>query len=587
MHRIIMRDARYGRWLTWESPVAVLATQAPDDVPRILAEVRHQVDEHGLHAAGYVGYEAARGFDPALETNAPGVMPAACFGLFRDPVTASRLPAPAASPAVGARWLAATPRERYVAAIASIKEQIALGNTYQINYTVRLTADGVGDPWQLFLRLAWSAPYAAWLESDEFAIVSASPELFFALDDGALTARPMKGTAARGMTAAEDRAIARRLAESAKNRAENVMITDMIRNDLGRVARAGTVRAGPLFALEKYPTVWQMTSTVSAETRAALPEIFAALFPCASVTGAPKASSMRIIADLEDSPREIYTGAIGHVSPGGKATFSVAIRTAWFDRHTGEGVYGVGGGIVWDSDADEEHLECVSKARVLSSVAEDREFELLETLLWDDGAFFLLDYHLERLADSADYFDFALDRAEVADTLAKLGDDLGDERYRVRLLVGRDGACRTSLTVLPQTGETAPRRIALARTPVERDNPFLYHKTTRRAVYERALAGAGDCDDVLLWNGDGCITESSTANVVVTFDGERFTPPVSAGLLAGTYRRRLIEAGSVREREIRINELARADAIALINSVRGEMPARLIDADREAQAQGH
>jgi para-aminobenzoate synthetase/4-amino-4-deoxychorismate lyase len=587
MRRIVMRDARAGRWLTWDSPLAVLSTHDPGEVPQILSEIRREVDRNGRHAAGYVSYEAARGFDPALVTNPPGAMPVASFGLFRDPAGATRLPAPAPSPASAARWLPTTPRERYVAAIATIKEQIALGNTYQINYTVRLTADDVGDPWQLFLRLAWSAPYSTWLESDEFAIVSASPELFFSLEDGTLQSRPMKGTAARGMTAAEDRAIARRLAESTKNRAENVMITDMIRNDLGRVAQAGTVRAGPLFALEKYPTVWQMTSTVTATTRATLPEIFAALFPCASVTGAPKASSMNIISDLETSPREIYTGAIGHVSPGGKATFSVAIRTAWFDRRAGRGVYGVGGGIVWDSDADDEHLECVTKARVLSSLAEDRDFELLETMLREDGAFFLLDYHLERLADSADYFDFALDRGEVADTLAKLGDDLGDERYRVRLLVGRDGACRTSHTVLPKTGETAPRRIALARTPVDRDDPFLYHKTTRRAVYERALAGAGDCDDVLLWNGDGCITESSTANVVVTFDGERFTPPVSAGLLAGTYRRRLIEAGRVREREIRIDELGRADAIALINSVRGEMPARLIDADGEARAQTH
>jgi para-aminobenzoate synthetase / 4-amino-4-deoxychorismate lyase len=587
MRKIVMRDSRAGRWLTWERPVAVLSTGDPREVPQILAEIRRQVDAHGLHAAGYVSFEAAAGFDAALTTHAPGAMPVAGFGLFREPAAASALPAAVPQPVSGGQWLPATPRDRYVGAIASIKEQIALGNTYQINYTLRLTADDVDEPWQLFLRLATSAPYSAYLESDAFAIVSASPELFFSLDDGALLCRPMKGTAARGMTAAADRAIAGALAASAKNRAENVMITDMIRNDMGRVARTGTVRAGPLFALEKYPTVWQMTSTVSATTRAAFPEVFAALFPCASVTGAPKASSMAIISNLEESPREVYTGAIGHVSPGGKATFSVGIRTAWFDRRSGRGVYGVGGGIVWDSDADEEHLECVTKARVLSSVAEDRDFELLETLLWEDGAYLLLDYHLDRLGDSADYFDFAFDRGAVAGTLARLGARLGNERHRVRLLVARDGSCGSTQSPLQLPADAAPRRLALARAPVDRDDPFLYHKTTRRAVYERALAEAGDCDDVLLWNPDGCITESSTANVVVTFGGERFTPPVSSGLLAGTWRRRLLVSGDVREREIRVDELAAADAITLINSVRGEMPARLVDADGKARAQTH
>lgn len=587
MRKIVMRDAHNRRWLTWERPVAVLSTRDPGEVPQILAEVRQQVDARGLHAAGYVSYEAAPGFDPALTTHAPGAMPVTCFGLFRAPAAGRELPPPAPSPTAGGRWLPATPRERYVTAIASIKEQIALGNTYQINYTIRLTADDAGDPWQLFLRLAWSAPYSAWLESDEFAIVSVAPELFFSLDDGALQCRPMKGTAARGMTAAEDRAIARTLAGSAKNRAENVMITDMIRNDMGRVAQAGSVSAGPLFTLEKYPTVWQMTSTVSATTRAALPEIFAALFPCASVTGAPKASSMAIIAGLEETPREIYTGVIGHVSPGGHAAFSVAIRTAWFDRRSELGVYGVGGGIVWDSDADEEHAECVTKARVLSSRVEDREFELLETLLWADGEYFLLDYHLDRLGDSADYFDFAFDRGAVAGTLAALGARLGSERCRIRLLAARDGVCRAAHCALPASVSTAPKRVALAPAPVDCGDPFLYHKTTRRAVYEQALAGAGACDDVLLWNAEGCVTETSTANVVVTLAGERFTPPISSGLLAGTFRRWLIESGELREREIRLDELGSADAITLINSVRGEMPARLIEAGDAARAQTH
>ena len=579
-----MREPIGGRWLTWDQPVAVLSTRDPADVPRILGEIRRRVDADRLHAAGYVSYEAAAGFDPALTTHAPGALPVCCFGLFHDPAVASALQRPGPSRPPDDRWSPATSRQRYVAAIAAIKEQIALGNTYQINYTTRLIADAIGDPWELFQRMAWSAPYSAYLEFDDFAIVSASPELFFSLDGGRLLCRPMKGTAARGMTAADDRAIAATLAASAKNRAENVMITDMIRNDMGRVAQAGSVRAGPLFSLEKYPTVWQMTSTVTATTRASLPEVFAALFPCASVTGAPKASSMAIIASLEESPREVYTGAIGHVSPGGQATFSVAIRTAWIDRRSGRGIYGVGGGIVWDSNAEDEHAECVTKARVLSSVAEDADFELLETLLWADGAYFLLDYHLDRLGESAGYFDFAFDRSEVGALLGELGTRLGDGRYRVRLLCARDGTCRTMQTELPPAATALPRRVALAPAPVDRNDPFLYHKTTRRTVYERALTAAGDCDDVLLWNTDGCITESASANVVVTLGGQRYTPPLSSGLLAGTYRRRLLETGDVHEREIRVDELASADSVMLVNSVRGEMPVLLLPADDRARA---
>ena len=261
----------------------------------------------------------------------------------------------------------ATSQAEYSDRFAAIKRHLGLGNAYQINYTVRMHAEKPVEPWDLFSRMAVGAPHAAYIDGQRFAIASASPELFFQLDDDRLVCRPMKGTTRRGLTKAEDEALRRELHDSAKNRAENLMITDMVRNDLGRVARFGSVEAPTLFGIEEYPTVWQMTSTVTARTGASVVEIFRALFPCASVTGAPKVSSMAIIAELEDTPREIYTGAIGFIGPGRQSRFNVAIRTALIDKITGEALYGVGGGIVWDSDLDEEFRECQYKARVLSA----------------------------------------------------------------------------------------------------------------------------------------------------------------------------------------------------------------------------
>jgi para-aminobenzoate synthetase/4-amino-4-deoxychorismate lyase len=353
------------------------------------------------------------------------------------------------------------------------------------------------------------------------------------------------------------------------------MITDMIRNDLGRIAVPGSVRALTLCELEKYATVWQLTSTVEARTRASVDEIFAALFPCASVTGAPKTAAMDLIVALEDSPREVYTGAIGWVTPGRQAQFSVAIRTAVVDRRRGDAVYGVGGGIVWESDAAEEYRECLAKARVLG-VRDDPAglFELLETFRWTaDEGFFLRGFHLDRLQDSARYFDFPLDRESVEATL-----DSGAAAFRapvrVRLLVSRSGQIRLEARPLV-AASTAPWRLQLAAQPIDDQNPFLYHKTTCRRVYDAATAELDGCDDVLLWNSAGCITETTRANVIVCLRGQQYTPPVSSGLLAGTYRRWLLEHTALEEREITLEELGNADSIAIVNSVRGRLPARL------------
>jgi para-aminobenzoate synthetase/4-amino-4-deoxychorismate lyase len=574
LERIVLRSGP-ARWLEFSGPVEVLVARRAADVIPVLEHAERRVREDGLHAAGYVSYEAAPGFDGACVTRAPGRLPLACFGIFREPrpVSVSR----AAALAPPGRWRMSVERDEYVAKIAAIKEQIAAGNTYQVNYTVRQLGTGITDPWQLFLATAIDAPYAAYVECADHVIVSASPELFFERDGEALVCRPMKGTVPRGLTPEQDRALGERLRASPKDRAENVMIADMVRNDLGRVAEPGSVRATALCELEKYRTVWQLTSTVRARSRASLAEVFRALFPCASVTGAPKISTMRLIAALEDSPREIYTGAIGCVAPGDRARFSVAIRTAWIERGSGTAVYGVGGGIVWDSDPLAEYQECLDKARILATGPAPGEFELLETLLWTGArSWFLLDLHLERLARSAEYFDFSFDRTRVRQALAALAAGLPAAPRRVRLRLARDGSVLLEATALAERG-TRTRRVRLARNPVDRRDPFLYHKTTARSVYERALAEAGDCDDVLLWNAEGEVTESAVANVVVRLGGRLVTPPVECGLLAGTLRTSLLAEGRVRERRIRIEELGDAEELWLVNSVRGWMRAELID----------
>jgi para-aminobenzoate synthetase/4-amino-4-deoxychorismate lyase len=381
----------------------------------------------------------------------------------------------------------------------------------------------------------------------------------------------MKGTAARGMTAAQDLEQRRKLHESFKDRAENVMIADMVRNDMGRIATPGTVQVPALYDIEKYRTVWQMTSTVTASTGSSIVDIFRALFPSASVTGAPKVASMKLIAALEDSPRQVYTGAIGYIAPERRARFSVAIRTALIDTRTCAGIYGVGGGIVWDSDAEDEYQECLNKARVMATPVAESGFSLLETMLWTaDEGFVLLDAHLERMQASAGYFDFAFARAAVEAQLAQLGGTLPSTcNQRVRLLLGRDGAITTEVQPVLQDRDSRPTRLAVAVSPVDPRDPFLYHKTTRREVYERALAAAGDCDDVLLWNTDGNITESSIGNVVLRLDGRLWTPPVSCGLLAGTLRGKLLQENVIQERTIGLAELDDAEAVYLINSVRG------------------
>lgn len=387
----------------------------------------------------------------------------------------------------------------------------------------------------------------------------------------------MKGTRPRGRWPEEDRRLAAELAASEKDRAENVMIVDLLRNDMGRIAETGSVAVASLFDVERYETVWQMTSTITARTHVAVPAILAALFPSGSVTGAPKVRTMEIIRGLEPFPRGVYCGTVGWWSPGRRAEFNVAIRTVTVDTETGSAHYHVGGGITWGSSAAGEYEECRVKAALLA--VRPPRFDLLESLLFD-GQYFLLENHLDRLRDSAEYFGFDLDldavRRALLDKAAAFVGQPG--RYKVRLRVGRSGAVKVDA----EPAAPARRmRIGFAREPVDENDPFLYHKTTHRALYEEAMASRPDCDDVLLWNRRGEITESTRANVVLEIDGKSLTPPVCSGLLAGTMRAHVIAEGQIHEAPLTKADVRRAESVRLINSVRKWIDVKFIDVPDE------
>jgi para-aminobenzoate synthetase/4-amino-4-deoxychorismate lyase len=582
--RALLRNPASGEWLAFEHPVRTLEARTVDAVLDIL-KAAEAASDAGCWAVGYISYEAAAAFDPALVTHpATAAIPLVRFDIY---TTATVVPPPVGETETTQTALAgqhATPsinRADYTQALSTIRDLIEAGDSYQVNFTYQLKLPAPTDTATLFAQLVEGhrPPCAAGLEYPDFSICSLSPELFFQRDGQQVISRPMKGTARRAPLPEDDEAAGEALRNSSKNRAENVMIVDMIRNDLGRVALPGSVTVPDLFALERYPTVWQLTSTVAARTSATTVDILRALFPCASITGAPKTRTMQIITELESGPRGIYCGAIGLFGPQQQAWFNVAIRTALIDRQTSRLSYGVGGGIVWDSSDRDEYAETQAKAAILGETPP--HFQLLETLRWDPATgYLLLDRHLARMAASASYFDYDFDDTAVRSNLQQ-AIAAASAAMRVRLLVDRDGTItiESAPLDLPATDNVAaaPVRLRLAASPIDPASPFLYHKTTNRAVYETLRRSApADCDDLILWNRRGEVTETTIANLVFTIDGQRVTPPLSAGLLAGTYRAELLASGDLVERSIPVTQLRRLKTISVINSVRGERPAQLL-----------
>lgn len=559
----------------FEGPLEVVSASTVEDVAAAIGRIEESV-RRGLHAAGFIAYEAAPAFDPAMRTRTPGELPLLWFGIFRERknVPPGTLPGGGSHGITG--WTPSMNREKYNEAFRRIQDHITAGDTYQVNFTFRLLASWEGDAFSLYRRLCRSqrAAYCAYLDIGRYKIVSASPELFFQLEEGRLTCRPMKGTHPRGRWLEEDEEHIRRLHASPKDRSENVMIVDLLRNDMGRVSGQGSVVVERLFDVERYETILQMTSTIRSRLRgeARLRDVLSALFPCGSVTGAPKIRTMEIISELEDSPRGIYTGAIGYLSPGPEATFNVAIRTLWLDEETRSAELGVGGGIIHYSEPDLEYEECLTKARFVHQ--ERPDFDLLETMLWENGEFFLLDRHLQRMERSARYFGYPFRHEIVLRELEKARVTLGDGSARFRLLLSADGEFRWEQKPIETGDSPNPYSVTLCREPVSSRDPFLYHKTTNRDVYEIRTALCPDSDDVILLNERGEITESTIANVIAVIDGVWWTPPVECGLLPGVFREELLHQGKIRERVLRPQDLDRAEAIYFINSVRLAWPVR-------------
>ena len=556
-------------------PYGVWVAHHLEDVPGVINRAESEARAGGW-VAGFVSYEAAPAFDGrlAVRTPSPG-LPLAWFAGFRGAIPQPT--GPGGVYRIGL-WRPEIPDARYGRDVDIIREFIRVGDTYQTNYTFRLRGRVTGDLRSLYADLlgAQGGGYHAFLETGRHTVVSASPELFFRWDGRRIESRPMKGTMARGRWEQEDSRFRERLLSSGKDRAENVMIVDLLRNDLGRVARFGSVQVERLFEVERLETVWQMTSTVAAETRpgVGLLDIFAAMFPCGSVTGAPKVRTMEIIESLESSPRGVYCGAIGLLAPPGsgrpRAEFSVAIRTLVAETRDGEAEYGVGGGVVYESTAAREYEEAMVKARVLSR--RRTPVTLLETMRWEPGrGIWLRERHLNRLRSSARYLGVTLREVAIADLLEGLS---GDEPLRVRLLVSADGSA--SIDTVPLAPGPLVVGLAVDDRPIDRSDHLRYHKTTRREVYEQAVARHPAADDVVLVNDLGEVVETTIANLAVRTGDAWVTPPIGSGCLPGTYREELLDRGTLRERTISVAELMAADEVAVVNSVRGWRTAKLV-----------
>ncbi|CAK6474362.1 aminodeoxychorismate synthase component I [Peribacillus castrilensis] len=560
------------RPLYFANPKKVITAHSIDDVLPQFQKVQEAI-EQGNYAAGYVSYEAAPAFEQSFKVKDGAKMPLLWFGIFDKPE--EEIPEKMTGAFNLGEWQSETDSNAYRSGFQRIKSEIKKGNTYQVNYTMRLQSQFEGDDFAFFERLkrAQRSNYSAYLNVGSHRILSASPELFFRWEDGQLITRPMKGTVKRGTTLKMDQLNADWLAASEKNQAENYMIVDLLRNDLGMIAEPGSVKVPQLKAIEKYPTVWQMTSTITADTNpgTTIIDIFKALFPCGSITGAPKIKTMEIIADIENSPREVYCGAIGFITPESEAVFNVPIRTVVIEKETGKAEYGVGGGITWDSELSEEYDEAFLKAKLLT--VERPAYKLLESIKLSDGEYYLLNDHIDRMKQSAEYFDYRFSELYLRDQLQKYAEINHGTLQKVRVLLHENGEIEVLGQAIKPLG---PEFTAiLAEAPISSANPFLFHKTTNRDVYEGFQMNNPDFQDVLLWNEEGFITEFTNGNVVVKINGDLYTPPVESGLLAGTFRQELIRKKEIKVKNISKADLNIAEEIWFINSVRGKLKVNL------------
>ena len=566
-------------------PVRTIAAYTLEEIPSLFGQIEQSLAS-GFHAAGFLSYECGYHFERfegiTLDQRS---FPLAWFGIYQKPLTFDhatgcfdkdpRLSSSASEPHYSSfadRIALAISEADYSEKIQRIREYIRAGETYQVNFTNKISVSAEMGSDTAFATLLRQQPvaYSAFLNVAGHHILSISPELFFKIEDGKITTRPMKGTMPRGLDAAEDRQAAIRLQKDEKNRCEHVMIVDLLRNDLGRICNMGAVQVEDIFSVEKYETLLQMTSTISGTLRPGITyyDIFKGMFPSGSITGAPKIRTMQIIHELEATPRGIYTGSIGYMSPDGSSTFNVAIRT--LEVSNGKAQMGVGGGIVADSDPHDEYRECLLKAEFL--IRRRRDFQLIETMLWD-GGFRFLSMHLDRMESSASYFGFAFDRAAIESQLFAESSLFNPrDLYRVRLLLDETGDLAITYSKHISTTASQPGHIRLSSERTLSTDVFLRHKTTHRELYdsECAKCRADGFDDVIFLNERGEVAEGSISNIFIQRAGKLLTPPLSSGVLPGIFRRHLLETATTSEEDVlTLQDLGSAEAIYLCNSLRG------------------
>ena len=564
MHRKTVIDFRaLGERYTFTQPIKELKTRDLAEVADLLAQVE-SYQEQGYYVVGYVSYEAAPAFEKKLAVHKlPLLGEYLLYFTVHDRVETSPIPLTYEEVDLPSNWQEVTSAADYEKAISQIHHHLRQGDTYQVNYTVQLKQDLSANPFAIYNRMVveQEAGYNAYVEHDEMAVISMSPELFFEQNDRELITRPMKGTTQRGVTDQEDLAQASWLEQDPKNRSENMMIVDLLRNDMNRISEVGSEHVERLCQVEQYSTVWQMTSTIKSQLRpdVDLVTIFRSLFPCGSITGAPKIATMEIIKNLEPQPRGVYCGTIGLLFPNGRRIFNVAIRT--IQLHQGKAVYGVGGGITWDSTWESEYREVHQKAAVL--YRKQARFQLITTGRISQKSLLFEDQHLERLTKASRYFSFPFDPEELRQKIEEECQACDSHQdYRLRIILSKSGEMELSRQILtPLSPSFCKAKLCLQEADLNQS--FTYFKTTHRPHLNL------DKQEIIYHNAAGELLETSIGNLVLKIAGKLYTPPTSLGILPGIYRQHLLETGQVEEKVLTVPDLNQAEAVYGCNAVRG------------------
>ena len=568
----------------FKNPLNIISCYDSNEVSGSLNQIE-KMTKKGFFAAGFISYEAGFAFEKILKQKKHSNFPLLWFGIFKKPLIFDHRHIEFEDYKLCGRYSIGSIKQdisekEYIDSIKKIKKYIEKGHTYQVNRTFKLDFSFKGCPEDLYLNLRQkqSVPYSAIIKFGKKYILSFSPELFFRQKKGVIQVKPMKGTIERGRFMEEDIRNSVTLNNCSKNRSENIMIVDLLRNDLGRISHAGTVKTNRFFEVEKYESLFQMTSTIEGKARdnVSLYDLFKSTFPSGSVTGAPKIRTMQIIDEIEESARRIYTGSIGFIAPCMHKVFNVAIRTLLIDQRSGSGEMGIGSGVVYDSDPKKEYEECLLKAKFLTE--RSKHFSLIETMLWHPArGFELLEFHLQRLKESSEYFGYKYDKNKLIKYFNNIQKCLDkNNRCRLRLLLNKQGDIKADYSILHDID--APKTITFSTLKTDSSNKWLYHKTTNRGLYDSEYQRHKEMGffDVIFTNEKGQVTEGAISNIFVKKNGVYYTPPIECGVLNGVYRRYILTTGKldIREKILFAEDLLNADSIFISNAVRGMVGVR-------------